>query len=334
MWRSIAAATISSRPPSLPSRSTSTGEPRKPCWVACACSRPGSSARAHVLERVQRLAGVVDVRLPLADAVPVGVPDVDLALEVGADHLGRAVAVQVGGGERGQERAADVVATPRLTGRRARRCAAAACRRAPASPAAPSRRGAVGVHEAVGGPSPARCGCRRRGPRASARTRRRRASRRPCGEAGQHVLVAVQVHVAAVLALQRRAALVELRHHLHREAVRLGVRPAVRGLGAQCRARGRRSFRRWPGTAPSAAARPRRPSTPSNELVCVSPSHHVDGTRLKSPGGEAVSGSLFGYEPGATNTAQRVAGAAREHRAAQLEARPAGSTCVVPVAAR
>ena len=61
-------------------------------------------AAAHVLERLERLARVVDVRLALEAQRAVGVPDVDLAVHVGHGDLGQAVAVEVGGGRRGEDR--------------------------------------------------------------------------------------------------------------------------------------------------------------------------------------------------------------------------------------
>ena len=233
--------------------------------------------------------------------LPRVVPDVDLALHVRADDLrerrrGPCPRRRPTPGSRRRR-----CPTRRPTGRRARRCAAAACRRAPASRAARSRPGGRRGRTRRCRPPPARCGCRRRGRRGSATTRRHRARRRGrCGKPGQHVLVAVQVHVAPVLALEVDAALVELRHDLHGEAVGLGVRAPVRGLRRRSRARGRRSCPRWRGTATCSSCTSTSASTPSKALVWTSPLHHADGTRLKSPGVEAVSGSLFGCEPGAT----------------------------------
>src|SRR5436309_2694560 len=43
-------------------------------------------------------------------------------------------------------------------------------------------------------------------------------------------------------------------------------------------------------------------TVPSKALVCTVPSHHDDGTTLKSPGGRSVVSPLLGSDPGATWT--------------------------------
>ena len=69
--------------------------------------------------------------------------------------------------------------------------------------------------------------------------RGRAVARQVLREAGQHVLVAVQVQVAAVLAGERLAALRARHDDAHDEPVGLGVRAAVEVRRARARARGR-----------------------------------------------------------------------------------------------
>ena len=236
---------------------------------------------------------------------------------------GRAVAVHVGRRDRAPGSRRRGCPTPRPTGTRARRCAAAACRRARASPAARSRPGGTRARTRRSSPSPARCGCRRRGRRGSVTTRRHRGRRRGrSGKPGSMSWSRCRYMLRRSSPCRSIAALVELRHDLHGEAVGLGVRAARSRSGRRCPARGRRSCPRWRGSSAFSCCTSTSASTPSKALVCVvavAPRgrHALEVARRR--GGVGV---VVGLRAGRHVHRAAVAGAAREHLPAQRRTSP------------
>ena len=159
-------------------------------------------ALAHVHERLERLAGVRRVGLPRPAARPVGVPRVDLALEVRGQDLRHPVAVEVRGGRRGEERPAGR-SVDRTGGERppARVQGKRVARGGP-----PWQLGAVGpprMHEAVGAREDELVAVV--AVEVDEQWRGLGVAGQALGEPGQQVGVAMQVEVAAVLARHGRS---------------------------------------------------------------------------------------------------------------------------------
>ncbi len=183
-------------------------------------------ALADVDERLERPPGEARLGAQRAHALAVPVPDVEAAVEIARDQLGGAVAVEVAGGDRAQDRAAR---RGRDGAAREGGLAAVQRERVPVGGEAPQLAAvaAVGVDLAVGGGEDELVAVvavevdeQRRGGAVGGH---------PLRPAREQVRVAVQVELAAVLAAQRRLA-DGGDHDLHREGVGLGVGAAVGGL--------------------------------------------------------------------------------------------------------
>ena len=261
--------------------------------------RPVARAAAHVLERLERLSGVVGFGLALEAQRAVRVPHIDLALMSAAATSGRPSRSRSRRGGR-EDRAVRGV---RVHLAAVERALAGVQRQRVGVHGPAGQLGAVApvrVHVAVRGRRrPPRCGCRRRGRPAAARTSRRwsGASGSPAAARASRCRYRLRRSWPESVLLARRGR----RHDPHHEAVRLGVRAAVevgrpgRGLGSVERAGGG-------GEARFEVVRSRVASTPLNALVCGGAVAPGGARRLEVPAGMSVVLPLLGSDPGATST--------------------------------